>query len=66
MQPTSTTPTSVTSVATTKVQARTAKPCIHMRMVDEVRAENGIKTGQLVCLEGLAEFPDPAGQQPQN
>jgi hypothetical protein len=66
MQPTSTTPTPVASAATTKVRTKIAKPCIHMRMVDEVRTANGVKTGRLVCLECLAEFPDPSGQQPHD
>jgi len=66
MQPTSTTPARATSAATTKVRTKVANPCTHRRMVDEVRAANGVKTGQLVCLECLAEFPDPANQQPHN
>lgn len=61
MQPTPTTSAPVTPAAKTKVLAKTAKPCIHMRLVDEVRTPNGAKTGQLVCLECLAEFQDPAG-----
>jgi hypothetical protein len=66
MQPTPTTSAPVTPAATTKVRAKTAKPCIHMRLVDEVRTANGTKTGQLICLECLTEFPDPAYQQPHN
>jgi hypothetical protein len=66
MQPTSTTPAPATSAAITKVRTKSAKPCTHMRMVDEVRTANGTKTGQLICLECLTEFPDPAYQQPHN
>lgn len=33
--------------------------CTHSRIVDEVRRADGMKTGQLVCLECFAEFPDP-------
>ena len=32
----------------------------HSRIVDEVRNDEGMKTGELICMECLAKFPDPA------
>lgn len=53
-------PTLTTSLQKTRVQTKTASPCTHSRMVDEVRTANGIKTGRLICIECQAEFPDPS------
>jgi hypothetical protein len=33
--------------------------CTHSRVVDYVLTKEGTKTGQLVCLECTAMFPDP-------
>jgi hypothetical protein len=48
------------STVTANIRGNLARPCAHGRLVDEVRNADGIKTGQLVCLECRAEFPDPA------
>lgn len=64
MQLIPTTPAPVTPAPTAEVRTKTAKPCTHMRLIDEVRTGNGAKTGQLICLECLAEFPDPTYQAP--
>lgn len=37
--------------------------CAHGRIVDEVRTREGATTGQLICLECLAVFPDPIVQE---
>jgi hypothetical protein len=34
--------------------------CTHSRIVDDVLSSRGTKTGQLICLECQAVFPDPA------
>lgn len=34
-------------------------PCLHRRMIDEVRDKDGKRTGQVRCLECQAVFPDP-------
>ena len=41
----------------------TKKPCTHGRLVEAVVSTQGTKTGQLLCLECKALFPDPT-QQP--
>ncbi|MBI3357122.1 MAG: hypothetical protein HY038_10210 [Nitrospirae bacterium] len=64
MEPTLTTPAPAIPAPTTKVRTKTAKPCTHRRLVDEVRSANGTKTARLICLECLAEFPDPTYQAP--
>jgi hypothetical protein len=46
------------------VRAKTASACTHGRMVDDVRSEEGAKTGRLVCKECQAKFPDPHYQNP--
>lgn len=38
--------------------------CTHSRLVDDVLNKKGNKTGQLVCLECKATFPDPEFQKP--
>lgn len=60
MEPTLTVPSQ-----TTRIRTETAQPCIHGRMVDEVRCATGAKTGRLICLECQAEFPDPASRKPK-
>lgn len=47
----------------TAVRPTTISPCRHGRMVDEVRTINGDSTGQLICMECLAVFPDPLDQK---
>ena len=47
-----------------RVRTKSALSCTHNRMVDDVRSANGAKTGQLVCKECQAEFPDPTSQDP--
>jgi hypothetical protein len=49
-----------------RVQTKTVSPCTHSRVVDEVRSTQGAKTGRLVCLECMVEFPDPLYQDPGN
>jgi hypothetical protein len=52
------------TLATRKEVKRTkAAPCTHSRMVDDVLTTKGGKTGQLVCLECRAVFPDPTYQE---
>jgi hypothetical protein len=48
------------------VHAKTASSCTHSRMVDDVRGTKGGKTGQLVCKECQAEFPDPTSEHPSS
>jgi hypothetical protein len=45
------------------VQTTSFRPCTHSRIVDEVRTLNGARTGQLICIECLAQFPDPLDQE---
>ena len=53
------------TLATLKqVKSKKATPCTHSRMVDDVLTTKGVKTGQLVCLECRAVFPDPIYQEP--
>ncbi len=40
------------------------KPCTHSRLVDVVVSPQGTHTGQLLCMECTALFPDPRFQQP--
>lgn len=47
-----------------RVQTKTVSQCAHRRIVDEVRNAEGVKTGRLVCIECMAEFPDPLYQGP--
>ena len=47
-----------------RVHSETAMSCTHSRMVDEVRSPDGAKTGHLICIECLAQFPDPMCQEP--
>ena len=54
MQPNLTPPP---SHSTMSVQA--IRRCLHSRLVDDVRTPDGKKTGRLLCLECLTEFPDP-------
>ena len=52
----------MTETATKSTSPHTAEktPCTHSRLVDYVLTTKGIKTGQLVCIECTAVFPDPA------
>jgi len=53
------------TLATPKQGKRTKEtPCTHSRMLDDVLTTKGVKTGQLVCLECRAVFPDPTYQEP--
>jgi len=52
-------PTLTTPVARARTGTETLSSCTHGRMVDEVRTPKGIKTGELICMECLAKFPDP-------
>ena len=56
----------MTATATKSTRPRTAKKtsCTHSRLVDYVLTTTGIKTGQLVCVECAAVFPDPTFQKP--
>lgn len=54
---------SAPTTQTTAVRTTTVRPCRHGRMVDEVRTINGDRTGQLICKECLAVFPDPLDQK---
>lgn len=58
-------PTLTASLEETRVRTKTARPCTHSRVVDEVRSAKGDKTGRLICLECKGEFPDPAYKNPQ-
>ena len=51
----------MTTTATKNTSLHTADktPCTHSRLVDYVLTTSGIKTGQLVCIECTAVFPDP-------
>lgn len=40
--------------------------CSHSRIVDDVLNAQGIKTGQLICLECRAVLPDPAAHRPDH
>jgi hypothetical protein len=52
------------TLATPKqVKRKKATPCTHSRVVDDVLMTKGAKTGQLVCLECRAVFPDPNYQE---
>jgi hypothetical protein len=55
-------PTVMTSLPHSSVLVQPDHRCIHSRIVDEARSTDGRKTGRLVCLECLAEFPDPVFQ----
>jgi hypothetical protein len=59
MQPTLTKPSKMT-----RVRTKSVFPCTHSRMIDDVRSTKGAKTGQLVCMECQAEFPDQTSQHP--
>lgn len=59
MQPTLTNPSKKA-----RVRSKSAQPCTHSRMVDDVRSMNGAKTGKLVCKECQVEFPDPTSLKP--
>ncbi len=43
---------------------RVKERCAHGRIVDEYRTPEGAGTGQLICLECLAVFPDPTAAKP--
>ena len=55
----------MTTTATKSTSPHTAEktPCTHSRLVDYVLTTKGIKTGQLVCIECTAVFPDPTFQK---
>jgi hypothetical protein len=52
-------PTLTTPIQQTRVPTKTAPSCTHSRLVDEVRNTKGLKTGQLLCMECMTQFPDP-------
>ncbi len=56
--------TTATAPQTASLHAILRKACAHRRIVDEVRTKEGTKTGQLICLECLAVFPDPNVEEP--
>ena len=43
----------------TRLHAAAKTPCTHSRLIDDVLTTTGTKTGQLICLECTAVFPDP-------
>ncbi len=45
-------------------QEKNQKTCAHGRVLDEVRAEDGSKSGMLICKECHAIFSDPRNNQP--
>jgi hypothetical protein len=47
----------------TSLQTTPKTPCTHSRLVDEVLSTKGTKTGQLICKECKAVFPDPVFQE---
>jgi len=51
--------TLTTLVAGTRIRTEPICSCTHSRLVDEVRTAKGVKTGELICMECLAKFPDP-------
>lgn len=57
-------PTTTAFPPNPKVLTKTVQPCTHSRIVDEVLNADGAKTGQLICIECLAKFPDPLLQKP--
>lgn len=52
--------TTTASKGTSRLHTAAKKPCTHSRIVDYVLTTKGNKTGQLICLECAAVFPDPA------
>ena len=52
-----------TATKSTSLHTEEKKSCTHSRLVDYVLTTKGIKTGQLVCIECTAVFPDPALQK---
>lgn len=48
-----------TATKNTSLHTTEKTPCTHSRLVDYVLTTTGIKTGQLVCIECTAVFPDP-------
>jgi len=44
----------------TSLHTEAKTPCTHSRVVDYVLTPKGNRTGQLICLECTAVFPDPA------
>ena len=40
------------------------KPCMHSHMIKDVLTAQGARTGQVLCLECKAVFPDPHRQNP--
>lgn len=47
-----------------QVKRKKTTPCTHSRVVDDVLTTKGTKTGQLVCIECTAVFPDPSYEEP--
>jgi hypothetical protein len=52
--------TATTESKGTRLHTEAKTSCTHSRLVDYVLTPKGIKTGQLICLECMAVFPDPA------
>lgn len=40
------------------------KPCMHSRIIEDVLTAQGARTGEVLCLECKAVFPDPHRQDP--
>jgi len=57
--------TLLTPAQQTRVPTKVVRFCTHSRLVDEVRNAKGLKTGELICMECMAKFPDPTYQTPQ-
>ena len=49
----------ISPVSQTRVSNKAVPSCTHSRLVDEVLNVKGLKTGQLLCMECMTQFPDP-------
>lgn len=52
-----------TAPKSTRLDPAATTTCTHGRLVDYVLTNEGTKTGQLVCVECAAVFPDPTFQK---
>jgi hypothetical protein len=52
-------PTLTTPVRQVRFPTKAISSCTHSRLVDEVLNAKGLKTGQLLCMECMTQFPDP-------
>ena len=49
-------PTAQPSISVHRIKTH----CTHSRIIDDMLTPEGAKTGEVICIECLAIFPDPA------